>query len=455
MSSRRMSRRAFLAKTAAAGASLTLIGLGVQCGATPAPTPTPVVKAEATKAKPTGEPLIIWMSDDWSGQADKFVAYTKYAQECGEAIGIPVDYRPVDWTTLGQQQPIIMASDKYVVDVLDLGANEIADYGRQGKLVALDDYLPADMLDKWLQGPLNTGKVGGKLYGLCVWPSWVIGFYNKELYEKAGLDPAKPPKTLGELEEHCKALLKVTSSAYLDTWTDWHWQRVFRQLVYAKDGKLWEGGTAEDPDTIKYTLVIPEAKEALSWMKHMYQDKLLDPDSVTLTQQDIAEKFQRGETAITFNWEGFAAIMEKPEESQVVGKVGAFGFPGDEPGKGVAQTGFEYMTIPTIARNIEGAAKWIECINKPSIIKARALDQFFNPVYTEMYDDPEIKKKLYYWEVIKEIEGRSLARNYHPSNGEVMDFLVVKIQDVVLGQADPDAVLDEMQKFAEEKAKAA
>src|SRR4029434_10025233 len=101
------------------------------------------------------------------------------------------------------------------------------------------------------------------LYGLCVWPSWMIGFYNKELYEKAGLDAEKPPKTLSELEQHCTMLGKVTDSAYLDTWTEWHWQRVFRQLVWARDGSCWEGGTADDPDTIQYNFVTDHAQEAL------------------------------------------------------------------------------------------------------------------------------------------------------------------------------------------------
>jgi ABC-type glycerol-3-phosphate transport system substrate-binding protein len=446
----RLTRRGFLKATGLAVGSAASIQLLGACAQSPAAT-----SAESAGQAASEEPVVIWMSDDWSGQADQFVAYTNYSDSCSTDISVPIDYRPTDWTTLDQQQPIIMASDKYVVDVLDLGQTQVVNYGRQGKLVALDDLLPKEMLEKWLQGPLETGRVDGKLYGLCVWPSWVIGFYNKELYEKAGLDPEQPAKTLGELEQHCEALLKVTDSAYLDTWTDWHWGRVYRQLVWAKDGHCWEGGTADDPDTIKYTFDSPESKAALEWMKHMYQDKLLDQASVTLTQQDIAEKFQRGETGITFNFEGFAAIMEKEGESEVIGKVGAFAFPGDVPGKGVAQAGFEYMTIPATAQDPDGAAKWIACINDPAIIKARAVDQFFNPVYTELYDDPDVKAKLYYWEVIKEIEGRTLPQNYHPSGGEVGDLLLAKIQEVVLGQTEVDAAIQEIQAFADEKANAA
>jgi len=393
------------------------------------------------------------MSDDWSGQADKFAAYTKYAEECATETGVKTTYKPVDWTTLGQQQPIIMSSDKYVVDILDLGVTDVFNYGRQGKLVALDDLLPSDMLQKWLQGPLNTGKVGGKLYGLCVWPSWMIGFYNKELYEKAGLDPSKGPATLGEMEEHIIKLQAITKQAYLDTWTDWHWTRVFHQLVFAKDGNYWQGGTADNPDEIKWTFTTPQCKEALQWMRHMYQDKLLSPDSVNLSQQDIADRFALGDVGLTFNWEGFAAILEKPDVSKVIGKVGAFGFPGDKPGKAVAQSGFEYMCIPTSAKNPKGAAAWMTCINKPEIIKARALSQYYNPVYTDMYNDPEIQKKLFYWNVIKEIESRTLPQNFYPKAGEVSSYLQGKIQEVVMGTGDIDAVLEDLQKFAEEKSK--
>ena len=49
----------------------------------------------------------------------------------------------------------------------------------------------------------------------------------------------------------------------MDAWTDWHWGRVFRQLVYAKDGHDSEGATADDPDATKWTYDSEECKAAV------------------------------------------------------------------------------------------------------------------------------------------------------------------------------------------------
>jgi ABC-type glycerol-3-phosphate transport system substrate-binding protein len=194
---RALSRRRLL------GAALGLSALGVaavltacsQSRATTAPTQAPsgqaTPAAASSQSAATGEPLVVWMSDDWSGQADKFVQYKQMAQDASAEIGIPVDYRAVNWTTLANRTPIVIAADKYTTDIIDLGVWDVFNWARQDKLVPLDDTLSPDFV-KQIQPPLlETGKVNGKIYAVIVWPSWVIGFCNKDLFEKARLDPEK------------------------------------------------------------------------------------------------------------------------------------------------------------------------------------------------------------------------------------------------------------------------
>jgi ABC-type glycerol-3-phosphate transport system substrate-binding protein len=456
-------RRAFL--RTALFASMSLLVASCQPrddGATPVPTAevapkeaTPVTKETAAidaTAKPASEdrlPVKIWMSDDWSGQADRFEAYRAHVQSCAEEIDLEVEYRVVDYTTIGQQIPILMASGRYTADIVPGGSRDVVTYGRIGQLRDMRPLLSESMLNRMLPSLRDLGMVGDKLYALVVWPSWIIGFYNKELYQKAGLNPDQGPQTLKEMEEHIVALQGVAALPYLDTWKGTDILRAFRNVVYAKDGKMYEGATKEDPDNIEWTFVTPECKETLNWIKHMYDEKLVSPDSVQLTQQDVAERFGQGDVGMTTNWDGFASISEKPG-SPIQGKIGAFGFPGDAPGKAVGYYYDEVMLMPASAQNPEGAARWIECIQRPEITKERAISQYFNPVYADQYQDPEIQKALFYWKVIEEISPRSIPINYHASQGQVHSFLTAKIQEVMLGQTDVDAALAEVQKFAEE-----
>jgi ABC-type glycerol-3-phosphate transport system substrate-binding protein len=465
------SRRRFLESAALGMGLLAATPLLQACaqGAAPAPTqapakapePTKAPAAEATQVAPaqtpkvatSREPLVVWMSDDWSGQADKSAQYKKMAQDASAEIGIPVDYRPVDWTTLSQQTPILMAADKYTVDILDLGDWDVFNWARQGKLLPLDNLLAPDFVKQAQPPLLEHGKYNGKLYAFIVWPSWVIGFYNKDLYQKAGLDPEKGPTTLAEMEEQVKKLQAVSKLAYLDVWTEGHWTRVFTQLVTAKDGHWFEGGTKENPDNVTWTFTSPQCKEAVTWMKHMLQDKMLAQESLNLSQQDVADRFALGDAGITFNWDGFAAILEKPESSKIIGKIGSFAFPGDQPQKGVGAPGFELMAVPKSAKNPEGAGKFIQAIESAKIQKTRALTQYYNPAFTDLYKDAEIQKKLFYSKAIEEIIPRTLPTNFHPKANEVNDYLKGKLQGAAMGQVDVDSMLADVQKFAQEKTK--
>src|SRR5437870_3345438 len=105
---KRVSRRRFLGPAALGVGLVAAAPLLQACsqGAAPAPTQAPTKAAEPTKAATagatqavpaqtpkaaaSGEPLVVWMSDDWSGQADKFAQYKKMAQDASAEIGMPV-----------------------------------------------------------------------------------------------------------------------------------------------------------------------------------------------------------------------------------------------------------------------------------------------------------------------------------------------------------------------------
>ncbi|MBD3921874.1 ABC transporter substrate-binding protein [Paenibacillus sp. PR3] len=69
---------------------------------------------------------------------------------------------------------------------------------------AYDDIFPKDELDEHLKGissnALELGKIDGKMYGLAFTFSTPIVFINGKLFEDAGLDPSKPPKTWDEIK---------------------------------------------------------------------------------------------------------------------------------------------------------------------------------------------------------------------------------------------------------------
>ena len=49
---------------------------------------------------------------------------------------------------------------------------------------------------------MTVGTYDGRLYGVPLYADVSALFYNKDLFEKAGLDPTKPPTSLAELREY-------------------------------------------------------------------------------------------------------------------------------------------------------------------------------------------------------------------------------------------------------------
>ena len=64
----------------------------------------------------------------------------------------------------------------------------------------------------------EDGKIDGLPQEGC---NWAL-FYRKDLFEEAGLDPEKPPKTFEEFLEYAKALTKDTDGDGLSTSMDTH-----------------------------------------------------------------------------------------------------------------------------------------------------------------------------------------------------------------------------------------
>ena len=49
---------------------------------------------------------------------------------------------------------------------------------------------------------MTVSTYEGRLYGVPLYADVSALFYNKDLFEKAGLDPKKPPTSLGEIREY-------------------------------------------------------------------------------------------------------------------------------------------------------------------------------------------------------------------------------------------------------------
>lgn len=95
-------------------------------------------------------------------------------------------------------------------DVLDMAIAWTIPYASMGKLQKLDEYIEKYQVDmsEYYECALETLTIDGSYYALPYRSETMCLFYNKDLFEKAGLDPEAPPATWEELRDYA---IKLTA----------------------------------------------------------------------------------------------------------------------------------------------------------------------------------------------------------------------------------------------------
>jgi multiple sugar transport system substrate-binding protein len=154
----------------------------------------------------SGGKLIVWDWKSSDANAANFVAKAK-ADFAKKHPNVTVEFvaQPNDqyYTLLGSAIQAGKGPDVMLFN----GGGQIRD--RSDSLIALDEYIAEDKarLAGW-----DAFTKGGKIYAAPVTLQGHPMYYNKGMYEKAGLNPDKPATTWSEFLSNCAAITKATGT---------------------------------------------------------------------------------------------------------------------------------------------------------------------------------------------------------------------------------------------------
>jgi len=106
-------------------------------------------------------------------------------------------------------------------DVAVLDTPELYSLLDKNAIIPLDDMIakqPAGWLDDFYGALLLNCKSNGHVYSIPYQRSTVIFFYNKDMFQKAGLDPASAPKNWTELIADAQKLTIRDSGGHVTQW---------------------------------------------------------------------------------------------------------------------------------------------------------------------------------------------------------------------------------------------
>lgn len=418
--------------------------------------PAPGVTAAAQTVKFPAGPIIWWATGQPEFRKTYYDDWFSRHQDIAE--GCYIEPTAIKTTNEGQQQVAMykMSGDfESMPDIMFLDAVGVVNMAMNGLLRDETDFY-ATVADDMVDGAADDATINGRVYGLpdAVRPQML--FYNAEIFQKYGIDPAEMATFDGYLEVGRK--LKEASSgevylSYIDpgTFTWRYWGR--RGLMPQANARIWdENGNVvigEDPGT----------KLALGYLDKLNSEGLLY--KTEMMKQPLYEATDEGKIATYYIgafWDEFlrgnltaTAGKWRAQAAPVFSEIGTGGAPVSTYYCLIDKEDDTYYDLletvwKDFATNGEAYKTWVDKmveVNGP----------YNNPVSKTMLQDPYWQEgsDFYGGMSFRKVESDSLANPSKnlavtPNDAEADNIISAEIEKYVAGEQTMDQAISNMDK---------
>lgn len=229
-----------------------------------------------------------------------FSAAPNYVEELEATIaafeaehpGVHVKYETAGWDAYFTKLQTMVAANK-APDAFELNYENFVTYADKGALLDLGQLMSADAgFDAGVYNPtaLAAFAQNGKQYGLVESFSNVVLFYNKDLFDAAGV---AYPTADWTWKEELEAAQKLTDASK-GVWGDfapiqfWEFYKTIAQ----------NGGSILSPDKQTVTIDSPQNVETLTWMIDKVNTYKVTPSDADMAGQASEDLFKAGKIAM-------------------------------------------------------------------------------------------------------------------------------------------------------------
>jgi len=264
----------------------------------------------------------------------------------------------IELTTIPDNQMVTkLATGVQAGDVPDLVSFDLIympDFMKAGFLVDLTADLKANPnYASVAQAYKDIATYEGKLYGAGFTPDVSILVWNKDLFKKAGLDPDKPPQTVGEIHEDAKKIRALGSDTY-----GFYFSgacpgcNIFATspMMVAAGSKMLPANGNDD------ALTGDGVKDVLETFKEMWSEGLVPKSAQTDNGANFTGEFKTGKIGIQGTG-GFLLSELKKDVPNL--NFGVTFLPGVKEGQVSSFVGGDVVAIPVGSKHVPLAKKFI------------------------------------------------------------------------------------------------
>ncbi|OYR58254.1 hypothetical protein DJ83_15270 [Halorubrum ezzemoulense] len=291
-------RRRFLQTTGAATVGLASAGcLGATSGGSDGADGSDGSSSSTNSAssESSGETTITWWHAMGGNLGETVDALAADFNEQSSGVTVETSYKGSYDETLNAVTSAIGAGEApELAQIVDLGSRLAID---SGAFVPMEEALPSDRID-WsdFQDPvIDYYSFDDTVYSMPFNSSNPIFYYNKDMFEEAGLNPESPPSTLAEIREVSETIVDQGIAEQGITFANVSW---FPEQWFAEANVPLvneENGRAGDPTEIN--LDTDTADRVFGWWADMHADGLYNHAGVG-NWGAAQQAFLNGQTAM-------------------------------------------------------------------------------------------------------------------------------------------------------------
>lgn len=291
----------------------------------------------------------------------------------------------------------------------------------------------------------TLGQWHGKTYAMPYVFSTPVLFYNADLFRRAGLDPANPPKTWAQVKAAAQAITQKTKSGgvYLDCLTKVSGDWCLQSLIDSN------GGAVISPDRKNLTFADSKSVQAVA----MAQDLVNAGASPNLTQQQAIQSFSRGELGMMLESSALQGNFLKAAKGKWELRGAAEPGFGDQPAV-PTNSGAGLMIFSNDPAKQRAAWELVKFLTSDDAYIKISSGIGYLPLRTGLVDDPQGLKP---WADQNPLIQPNLAQLGRlkpwvsfPGNSytQIRDLMLEAVENVVYRNQDPAATLTEAQRRA-------
>jgi len=208
----------------------------------------------------------------------------------------------VDVPAADLEKKILSAvSSNTAPDVVNLNPTFGSKIAALDGLVNMDETLTDEQKSRYVEGAWKSNQLEGNTFAIPWYLNTEVTLNNKAIYEEAGLDPNKPPKTYDKAMEYAKTVKEETGKYG-------YYPSLDLSLVLQHMVKM--GAELTNEDGTKAAFNTEEGLKAFKYFTELYQNDLIPREALTGDQRATIDMYSSGQVGF-FAGSNFITQIEK------------------------------------------------------------------------------------------------------------------------------------------------